>query len=175
MRSNLHVRMNLMMDANMVAIRPRIRYMWRTGQIGDEAVDMQLKYNESQRIEYLDMIGRIGQGWLEVFEGNTDFYSAVYWDLLTNIWRAGLPVKKTDALRYMTSIKSPHTAGKYVDSAIRYGFLEESDNPDDARSKLVALSPSMRERLNGFLDHAVGEVRRTNHTLDIKGPSPEAP
>lgn len=134
---------------------------------------MQLKYNAAQRLEYLDMIGRIGQGWLEVFEGNTDFYSAVYWDLLTHMWRARLPVKKTDTLRFMTSIKSPHTAGKYVDSAIRYGFLEESGNPDDARSKLVALSPSMRTRLDAFLDHAVGEVRRTNLTLDIKGPSPD--
>jgi hypothetical protein len=136
---------------------------------------MQLKYNEAQRIEYLDMTGRIGQGWLEIFEGNTDFYSAVYWDLLTGIWRARRPVKKTDALRFMTSIKSPHTAGKYVDSAIRHGLLEESDNPDDARSKLVALSPAMRAHLDGFLDRAIGEVRRTNQTFDIKGPSPESP
>lgn len=165
--------MSLMMDVNLVAIRDPTRYIWRTGRIGDEAVDMQLKYNAAQRLEYLDMTSRIGQGWLEVFEGNTDFYSAVYWDLLTNMWRARQAVKKTDALRFMTSIKSPHTAGKYVDSAIRHGFLEESDNPGDARSKLIALSPSMRARLDAFLDHAVGEVRRTNHTLDIKGPSPE--
>ncbi len=136
---------------------------------------MQLKYNEAQRLEYLEMTGRLGLIWLEIFDGNTDFYSAVYWDLLTGIWRARQPVRKTDALRLMTSIKSPHTAGKYVDSAIGHGFLEESDNPDDARSKLVALSPAMRARLDAFLDSAVSEVRRTNQTIDIKGPSPETP
>ena len=49
---------------------------------------MKLKYSADQRVEYLSMIDRIGRGWLDVFEGNTEFYSAVYWDLVTSFERA---------------------------------------------------------------------------------------
>ncbi|MFQ5959548.1 MAG: hypothetical protein ACE5LF_09290, partial [Alphaproteobacteria bacterium] len=134
---------------------------------------MTLKYNREQRRQYLSMTGRVGAEWLRIFGGNTEFYSAAYWDLLTGIWQAGGPVKKTDALKLMQAIKSPHTAGKYVEAALRHGILEESDNPVDARSKLVSLSPGMEERLDAFLDAAVGEVRATSRSLDVKGPSPE--
>jgi hypothetical protein len=75
----------------------------------------------------------------------------------------------------MKAVKSPHTAAKYVDTAVRRGILIESDNPDDARSKLLALSPEMKQRLDGFLDAAVSEVRKAGPVLDVKGPSPEEP
>ncbi len=136
---------------------------------------MTLRYNTDQHREYLDMIDRVGRNWLDVFEGDTEFYSAAYWDLLTRIWKNHAPVRKTDAIGFMTAVKSPHTAGKFVDTAMRRGLLVETDNPDDARSKLVALTPHMRERLDGFFDQAVGEVRRANRNLDIKGPSPQDP
>ena len=55
------------------------------------------------------------------------------------------------------------------------GILIESDNPDDARSKLLVLSDNMREQLNIFFDSAVGSVRRANRAIDEKGPSPEDP
>jgi hypothetical protein len=136
---------------------------------------MALKYNNDQHHEYLDMIDRVGREWLGVFEGDTAFYSAAYWDLLTRMWKDHAPVMKTDALGFITGVKSPHTAGKFIDTAIRQGLLVETANPQDARSKLVALAPHMRERLDGFFDRAVSEVRRSNRHLDIKGPSPEAP
>ena len=96
---------------------------------------MELKYNDSQRKEYFKNTQRIGRLWLRVFEGNEEFYSSAYWDLLTNIWMKDGPVRKTDALRFMTNIKSAHTAGKYVETAIASGILIEEDNPADARSK----------------------------------------
>ena len=130
-------------------------------------------YNRDQHREYLSMIDQVGHHWLDVFQGNTDFYSAVYWDLLTGIWRRSDPVRKTDALGFMTSVKSPQTAGRYVEDAIRQGILVEQDNPRDARSKLLTLAPEMQERLDLFFDRAVGEVRRTALSLDVKGPSPE--
>ena len=136
---------------------------------------MALKYNNAQHKQYLEMIHGVGRRWVEVFEGNTEFYSAAYWDLLTGIWRADGPVRKTDALRYMTAIKSAHTASKYVDHSIKEGILVESDNPDDARSKLLILSDDMRERLDSFFDSAVGRVRRASRAIDEKGPSPENP
>lgn len=138
-------------------------------------MDTPLKYNAAQHQEYLDMIDRIGHGWLEVFQGDTEFYSAVYWDLLSRIWRSEAPVRKTDALGFMTAIKSAHTAGKYVETAIKRGILLEADNPEDARSKLLSLSPAMRRRLDAFFDGAVSEVRRSNIIFDELGPSPRDP
>ena len=136
---------------------------------------MALKYNNAQHKHYLEMIDGVGRNWLDVFEGNTEFYSAAYWDLLTGIWRADGPVRKTDALRYMTAIKSAHTASKYVDFSIKRGILHETENPDDARSKLLTLSDDMRARLDTFFDSAVGAVRRASRVIDEKGPSPETP
>ncbi len=136
---------------------------------------MPLKYNGAQREEYLNMIGRVGGHWMGVFEGRPEFYSAIFWDLFTGMWLNKGPVKKTDVLGFMKAVKSPHTAAKYVDTAVRRGLLIESDNPDDARSKLLALSPDMKDRLDGFLDAAVSEVRKTVRVLDVKGPSPEEP
>ena len=135
----------------------------------------QLTYNRAQHRDYLNMIDQVGQHWLHVFQGNTDFYSAVYWDLLTGIWRRDGPVRKTDALGFLTSVKSPQTAARYVEDAIRQGILEERDNPRDARSKLLSLAPDMQTRLDLFFDRAVGEVRQAARTFDVKGPSPEIP
>ncbi len=134
-----------------------------------------LKYNTDQRREYLEMIDRIGGRWLGVFDGNELFYSAQYWDLFTQVWRSERPVTKTEALRCMTGIKSAHTAGKYLETALAEGLLVELDNPDDKRSRFIALSPEMKARLDVFFDRAVSEVRTTNRTIHIKGPSPEEP
>ncbi len=136
---------------------------------------MAAKYNNAQHLQYLEMTDNVGRNWLNVFEGDTDFYSAAYWDLLTEIWRAGKPVRKTDALRYMTAIKSAHTASKYVKFSLQKGYLIEASNPKDARSKLVSLSPETRQRLDSFFDDAVGCVRRANRAINEIGPSPEDP
>ncbi len=132
-----------------------------------------LLYNAAQRRLYLEMIDRIGANWMEVFRGDTEFYSTAYWDLLKEIWRAPGPVRKTDALRFMSAIRSAHTAGKYVEGAIRRGILVEVDNPRDARSKLLSLSPEMRQRIDGFFDAAVGEIRHTSREIETLGPLPD--
>ena len=119
------------------------------------------------------MIDTISQHWLRVFDHNTDFYSAVYWDLLTRLWQANKPVRRTDALKFMTSVKSAATAGKYLNEAIRQRLLQEYPNPQDARSKVLELSPDFRARLDTFFDHAVEEVRRANQGISHKGPVPD--
>ncbi len=128
--------------------------------------DMTSEQSRERRHEYLNMTGRLGVAWLDVFAGNTEFYSAAFWDLMTGIWKAGGTVRKTDALGFMTAVKSPHTAGKYVDTAIHHGILVESDNPADARSKLLALSPDMQTRLDTFLDSAIAEVTATGRGFE---------
>jgi hypothetical protein len=134
---------------------------------------MTWQYNDEQRREYLNMFDSLTPHWLRLFDQNTDFYSAVYWDLLARIWQANKPVRRTDALKFMTSVKSAATANKYLNEAIRRRLLHEQPNPQDARSKLLVLSPDMRERLDMFFDHAVSEVCRTNQRIDQKGPVPD--
>ena len=134
---------------------------------------MDLKYNNDQHRVYLQLTERVGGNWLGIFEGNTEFYSAIYWDLLTNIWQRNEPVRKTEALGFMTAIKSAQTSSKYVETAVKYGYLIETENPNDARSKLLALSTEMRQRLDVFFDRAISELRKSNREVDIKGPSPE--
>ena len=66
----------------------------------------------------------------------------------------------------MTGVRSAHTAGKYLETAIREGMILETDNPEDGRSKLLTLSPAMRRRLDAFFDAAVEEVRRSVRRMD---------
>ena len=117
-----------------------------------------MSYSAEQRQVYLDMIEQVGQRWLRLFRGDPDMYSAAYWDLLTSLWRAGQPMRKTDALAAMHGIRSAHTAGKYVDAAIARGLIVEEDNPRDARSKVLKLSPQMQQRLDAFFDQAVEDM-----------------
>lgn len=136
---------------------------------------MKLKYTSDQRKEYLNMIDHVGRNWLNVFQGDPEFYSAAYWDLLTRIWKSARPVRKTDALKFMIGIKSAQTAGKYLENAIEHDFIREEENPKDARSKLVSLAPEMRARLDTFFDLAVGEVLTASHTMEELGLSVETP
>ncbi len=134
---------------------------------------MTLTYNNDQHRLYLEFTDGIGQRWIDVFEGDTEFYSAAYWDLLTAVWRADGPVRKTDALGYMTAIKSPHTAGKYIERALERGYLREQDNPADARSKLITLSADTRAHMDHFFDTVIGKWRTTILELERRGPSPD--
>ena len=134
---------------------------------------MAFQYNTEQYRAYLHMIDTISQHWLRVFGHNTDFYSAVYWDLLTRLWQANKPVRRTEALKFMTSVKSAATAGKYLNEALRQRLLQEYPNPQDARSKVLELSPDVRARLDTFFDHAVEAVRRANQGISHKGPVPD--
>jgi len=130
---------------------------------------MKLKYTSEQRNEYLNMIDHVGQNWLDVFHGDPEFYSTAYWDLLGRIWKSDRPVRKTDALKFMIGIKSAQTAGKYLDNAIEHDFIREEENPKDARSKLVSLSPEMKARLDVYFDLAVGEVLSTHQNMEELG------
>jgi DNA-binding MarR family transcriptional regulator len=103
----------------------------------------------------------MGLKWVDLFAGDTEFYSAAYWDLLTFLWRTPDPVRKTDAQGAITGIKSPLTAAKYVETAIKRGLIIEKPNPTDARSKLLALSPALRAQLDGFFDDAVAAMCTT--------------
>lgn len=163
------------MPLNPVAKTTSIPLVSATAPDPEDAPHMALKYNHDQRREYLVLTDHVGAKWLETFAGETEFYSASFWDLFTGLWRAVEPVRKTDALGMMKGIKSAHTAGKYLETALTRGFVLERDNPRDARSKLVELSPDLRRKLDGFFDSCVSQVRATDRRIAVLGPTPEEP
>ena len=132
-----------------------------------------LKYNAEQRQEYLELMDRMSLHWLGVFGGKEAFYSAQYWDLFKTVWRSARPITKTEALRCMTGIKSAHTAGRYLETAIAEGLLVEEDNPQDKRSRIIRLAPEMKRSLDSFFDRAVSELRKSNKAVEVAGPAPE--
>ncbi len=127
---------------------------------------MTLTFSNAQHRMYLDFMEGNAGHWIAVFDGNQDFYSAAYWDLLRGMWRAEGPVRKTDALAFMTAVKSAHTAGKLVEAALAYGYLIEHENPDDARSKLLTLAPDTRAKLDAFFDHVVKGLVATARKIE---------
>ncbi len=129
---------------------------------------MTLKYNNDQHRVYLELMDKVSDNWLSVFDGNTEFFSAAYWDLLRGIWRQSTPIRKTDAMAFMRSVKSAHTAGKLIDAALGAGFLDEHENPKDARSKLLALSPITRSRIDDVFDQAVTAIKNAERDIDAK-------
>ena len=131
---------------------------------------MTLKYNNAQHRVYLELMDRVSDNWLLIFDGNTEFFSAPYWDLLRGLWRQSAPIRKTDAMAYMRSVKSAHTAGKLIDAAIGAGFLVEHENPKDARSKLLGVSPATRVRIDEVFDRAVTEIRKAERRIEDNGP-----
>jgi len=129
-----------------------------------------LKYNNAQHRVYLELMDRVSDNWLLIFDGNTEFFSAPYWDLLRGLWRQSAPIRKTDAMAFMRSVKSAHTAGKLIDAAIGAGFLVEHENPKDARSKLLGVSPDTRGRIDEVFDMAVTEIRKAERQIEANGP-----
>ena len=114
------------------------------------------------------LLDRIRDEWIQLFEVDMRPYSAVYWELLMHLWAEGGRARKTDALRSIKSIRNPHTAGKYVEIAVRKGMLEERKNPKDARSRLLMLTPQTKMRMGAFLDWAMDELRRSSDAIHRK-------
>lgn len=117
-------------------------------------------YSGQNRREYLLMMDKIGIRWLTVFDTtpeNKTFWDTAYWDLLTKLWKAETEVKKTDAINYIIGKTTP-TAAKYLNNAIKSGFITERDNPNDPRSKLIGLSGVMKQRLDDYFDAALMEM-----------------
>lgn len=114
-----------------------------------------MKYTPQQHREFIKLTRKTGADWLDIFEGNTDYYASYYWDLLTEMWNVNKPMMVSDALKSMRSVKSPFTARKHLQKAIDGGIIMERKNPDDERSVLVELSESMRKKLDGHFERTI--------------------
>ncbi len=124
-----------------------------------------LNFSHDKHKEFIHFTRKIGANWIEVFDGNKEFYATSYWDLLSEMWYAGKPLMVSDALRFMQSIKSPFTARKYLQKLIDEGMVVESKNPNDERSMLVSISPAMQEKLDAHFDYTLKAMVETSEDL----------
>ncbi len=114
---------------------------------------------------YLKLMDQADARWAELMSVVPEMRSAPIWELLTHLWRTDLPVRKTDAIQAMGAIRSPHTAAKYIDVAIKSGFVVETHDNLDKRSKKLMLSDIGRARMDRFLDACVGDLLTASDDL----------
>ena len=117
-----------------------------------------MKYTAEQQREFIKLSRKTGASWIDVFQGNTDYYATYYWDLLTEMWFVNKPIMVSDALKSMRSVKSPFTARKHLQKAIDGKIVIERKNPDDERSMLVELAPNLRANLDKYFDGVIGSM-----------------
>jgi hypothetical protein len=110
---------------------------------------------DERRAHFLRALRELDDAWVAAFH-RTGFGDVYFSRLFTELWLLGEgATPKSDAYGLVHGV-SAQTAMKYVRQAIAEGYLEEFDNPDDGRSRLIRMSPRLRELFNGFIDRARG-------------------
>lgn len=105
------------------------------------------------RIRFLLAMRELDEAWVDTFH-ETGFSDLYFSRLFTEMWLRGeAAVSKTDAYGLVKGL-GVQTAMKYVKRAIEEGYLEEVDNPADGRSKLLRMSPLLKERFAQVIDRA---------------------
>jgi hypothetical protein len=107
----------------------------------------------AMRTRFLLALRQLDEAWVAAFHqvGLSDIYFS---RLFTELWlRDSAALPKTDAYALVQGV-SPQTATKYVQRAITEGYLEETANPADGRSRLLRMSPLLRARFEQVIDRA---------------------
>jgi hypothetical protein len=108
---------------------------------------------KATRTRFLLALRELDDAWVAAFP-ETGFSDVYFSRLFTELWlRADTAVTKTDAYKLVTGL-SMQTAMKYVRRAIDQGYLQEFANPADGRSRLLRMSPLLRERFAQVIDRA---------------------
>ena len=111
---------------------------------------MSRRPSDEDRRVFAQTLKQVGLHWQAILQDD-EFHPMNFFDLFTEIWLKGEPVFKTDCYRFMPGV-SAQTAKKYVERAIARGHLLERANPQDGRSRLIALSPALKVLLEQNLD-----------------------
>jgi len=97
--------------------------------------------------------------WATLF-GEDEFLDLHYMKLFLQMGtRQDQPMSRSDAYLCMKSL-SAQTAMKYVNRAVERGYLQEIENPDDRRSRLLVMTPLLVSRVGTLLDYALDEFRK---------------
>jgi hypothetical protein len=108
---------------------------------------------QKSRVHFLQALRELDDAWVTAFH-KTGFGDIYFSRLFTELWlRDADAVAKSDAYGMVQGV-SMQTAMKYIRRAIAEGYLEELDNPADGRSRLIRMSPKLREQFNGVIDRA---------------------
>jgi len=108
---------------------------------------------DKRREHFLQALRELDDAWVSAFH-KTGFGDIYFSRLFTELWlRADDAVAKSDAYELVQGVSS-QTAMKYIRQAIAEGYLVEFDNPSDGRSRLIRMSPELREQFNGVIDRA---------------------
>jgi hypothetical protein len=108
---------------------------------------------QARRAHFLHALRELDDAWVASFH-KTGFGDVYFSRLFTELWlRGDDAVAKSDAYDLVQGV-SAQTAMKYVRQAIAEGYLEELENPTDGRSRLIRMSPLLRERFNRVIDRA---------------------
>ena len=108
---------------------------------------------QERRAHFLYALRELDDAWVSAFH-KTGFGDVYFSRLFTELWlRGDDAVAKSDAYDLVQGV-SAQTAMKYVRQAIAEGYLEETANPADGRSRLIRMSPLLRELFNGVIDRA---------------------
>jgi hypothetical protein len=108
---------------------------------------------QTTRTRFLLALRELDDAWVAAFP-ETGFSDVYFSRLFTELWlRSDTAVTKTAAYELVTGL-SIQTAMKYVRRAIEQGYLQELPNPSDGRSRLLRMSPLLRERFAQVIDRA---------------------
>jgi len=106
-----------------------------------------------RRLRFVLALRELDDAWVETFH-ETGFSDVYFSRLFSELWlRGSAAVSKTDAYGFVTGVGT-QTAMKYVRKAIAEGYLIEVDNPADARSRLIRMSPTLAQRFEHLIDRA---------------------
>jgi hypothetical protein len=105
------------------------------------------------RTRFLLALRELDDAWVAAFH-RAGFGDIYFSRLFTELWlRHSVSVTKSDAYDLVKGV-SLQTAMKYVNRAIADGYLEETENPADGRSRLLRMSPLLHDTFAQIIDRA---------------------
>ena len=120
---------------------------------------MAKEQSSQQRKAFVIALNRMDAAWM-AFLQDVDFLDINYSDLFTGLWLAQRPVRKQEAVEFMSHL-GVQTAKKYLDRAIDKGLVVEISDPEDGRAKLIMLSDDLKTGLEGFFDEGIALFSET--------------